>query len=238
MTIVTSHPPLDVLGVVSFGSYARGNAETHSDIDVCIFSSSLKSSETRDRRWYEFVSADPRIEVSTYDAATAKVMASEGSLFLWHLKLEGRIEFQRDQFVTNLLAGLKPCRDLLQELQIHQDVYNVAFDGRRRGEKVNAFDVSVLYLVVRNVSILICAKMRKFKFGARDAFEQVYAQVGSSSVSREDFDMLLDHHLLYKRGVPLVGGIASDADCERLMLRVQQFLDAARSIIGSIDVNL
>lgn len=238
MTIMTSHPPRDILGVVSFGSFARGNAGTHSDIDVCIFSSRLKPSGAGEQQSYGFVSEDPRIEVSTYDAVTANVMASEGSLFLWHLKLEGHIEFERDHYVTSLLDKLKPCQDLLQEFQIHQEVYSIVLDGRRRGENVNVFDVSALYLVVRNVSILLCAKMRKFKFGARDAFEQVYAQFGSFGVSCGDFETLLKHHLLYKRGVPFVGNIAADADCDRLMLNVQQFLSAARSVIESIDVKI
>ena len=49
-------------------------------------------------------------------------MSKRGSLFLWHLKLEGRTLFERDCLVSTLLTTLRPFRSFREECDEYSDL--------------------------------------------------------------------------------------------------------------------
>ena len=72
----------ELLGVVLFGSHARGDADASSDIDVCVFTASMSHDRLQDvkNRCVEFYSP-VEVSVSIYTELTANAMASCGALF-------------------------------------------------------------------------------------------------------------------------------------------------------------
>ena len=100
-----------------FGSFARGDESLTSDIDI------LELSERR-RRPYR----SGRINVSVYDGPTLTRMAQRGSLFVLHLRLEGKLLRDKSGILTSCLqnyrrpATYEPFRSALRQLANLLDV--------------------------------------------------------------------------------------------------------------------
>jgi len=84
----------DILAVVLFGSVARGDADLFSEKDVFVICDDLGNTE-RFRRLKQRCRECFGEGVSAYKRRDVREMVSAGSLFLWHLKLEGQILLSR-----------------------------------------------------------------------------------------------------------------------------------------------
>jgi len=120
-----------------FGSFARGDASEHSDIDV------LELSERR-RRPYK----SGRINVSVYDKPTLSRMAERGSLFVLHLRLEGKILRDRVHALQHCLDKYQspttygPFRSALREIANLLDVDQKQYEHRWR-----AYNELAMYII-------------------------------------------------------------------------------------------
>src|SRR5262249_41396926 len=85
-----------VEAIIQFGSTARGDNDAHSDSDICAFVRDLSDRQISalKRRMAKLYATDEQ-SVLAYRMSTIRHMASSGSLFLWHLKREGRVMYQR-----------------------------------------------------------------------------------------------------------------------------------------------
>lgn len=105
-----------------FGSFARGDESPTSDVDI------LELSERR-RRPYR----SGRISVSVYDKPTLTRMAECGSLFVLHLRLEGKVLRDESGVLAKCLqnyrrpASYEPFRSALRQLanllDVNEDQY-------------------------------------------------------------------------------------------------------------------
>jgi predicted nucleotidyltransferase len=232
LKILLGDPPEAVLGVVTFGSHARGKVTDNSDLDVCVFVRELSVqllSLARENR-LPFLVRSPTLEVAIYDKNTAVAMAELGSLFLWHLKLEGRIEYERQSYVSKLFASLSGCRLLSEELQIHIRIFELIMARRLEGEPLDIFDLSATHTILRNASILLCAGLQVFRFGKMDAFEVTIAHYGYLGVTHEEYRTMLAYHLLYHRGVPMDQELLN-ANVESLLASAAKFLERAKELL-------
>ena len=177
-----------------------------------------------------FLKPVSNLEISIYDRRTAEYMAKTGSLFLWHLKLEGHIEYQKDSFVTAILASLSKCPDTLSELDVHKRLFYLILARRRDGEIVDIFDMSAAHTIVRNICILLCAYAGQFRFGRTDAFEKAREIYGDIGVSAYNFELMLGYHLLYQRGIEPSLQV-DEGTVDRLLADVGRFVDRAKSIL-------
>src|SRR5690242_14005150 len=86
-----------------FGSHARGNHDPHSDVDILVISAVDCSREVR--RILEKDRFDPRekLDVSFYTWTGIEKVINSGTLFGWHLKLEGKPIFDRSSNLRNRL---------------------------------------------------------------------------------------------------------------------------------------
>lgn len=84
------------LGVLLFGSAARGDATAQSDIDVLQLSTRIGSLERG------------RFSVTVYQPHHLQRMAQNGSLFVLHLVREGRILADPHGYIANILSAYTP----------------------------------------------------------------------------------------------------------------------------------
>lgn len=146
-----------------YGSYARGDVEPDSDLDILV----IGECGTR-KRW----ARDSGIEstnasVSQYSWREIRGMAAYGSLFLQHLRLEGRPLLEdggcRGRF-RKLLDGLPEYRMGSRDVRGFSTVLrDVAASVGRRWD--DPFELSVLATVIRHSAILGCWMHGNPQFG-------------------------------------------------------------------------
>jgi hypothetical protein len=142
------------MAVWLYGSHARGDADATSDLDVLVVSRDAGSPIDI----ATLVPMHPAPSLSMYNWCEITRMASYGSLFLHHVRLEGRSIYE-DPAVRGALASLlermppyqKAAVDLNSFRRAVRDVrYSLSHDGSP------VFEASVLATVLRHSAILGC----------------------------------------------------------------------------------
>lgn len=111
----------DIRSIILFGSHARGDADFFSDQDVCVFTDPVDYSrllDIRDKVAHEFSISIPA--VAAYPAPIITAMRDMGSLFLWHLHLEGKILHDRNEFARKTFSHLPRFDAYLEELELFE----------------------------------------------------------------------------------------------------------------------
>jgi hypothetical protein len=143
-------------GAVLFGSHARGDSDAYSDIDLAIFVMANDINELAGIKTDMAEESEKRVSISLYSTRTAEILARDGSLFLWHLSLEGRILFQRDGWMSALFSRLKPygknkaLRDLTTFARLLEDCRHALCVGNSTAP----FEAATMYSVLRNCSMI------------------------------------------------------------------------------------
>ena len=186
--------PSDADAVWLYGSYSRGDSDGLSDIDVLLITDGQNLRPTYDA--LEDAASD--VSVSCYVWDEIEMMAEYGSLFLHHLKLEGRpiAEGQRCQGrLRKILDGLGPYqlarRDLIGFRQVLNDVVESLSDGHASLQ----YELSTLGTVFRHASILSCALEGTFCFSRSGPVERVVVLTGLPKTWALEFRDLYDYRL-------------------------------------------
>jgi hypothetical protein len=150
-----------------YGSVARGSHTVRSDLDVLVVSDAevgaafLKSAVSN-------LPQQQHLAARRYTWDEVAQMADYGSLFLVHLKLEGRrlTPIDGDSALSALLAKLPPYRledrDARGFWEALEDV-EWGLDDAQDMDDI-AFELGVLATVIRHCSILACYKLRDPQF--------------------------------------------------------------------------
>lgn len=220
------HDCEEILSVVLFGSMARGDADGLSDKDIFVMCDCLSPGGSYlpiKQRCQEALS-DANLSVYTREAV--RKMALAGSLFLWHLKLEGRVLLSRNGVLEDEMQRLCPYSAYRRDFYIYRGILDDISRALARNGELSEFDLSLLFTLARNTCMLFCVKGAAPKFGRTDVF--VFAQElarGNLPLSRELYDYLLACKLWYERAVPRPIVSHDSLSSVRLVSAIQTLLD-------------
>ena len=175
-----------MMHIYAFGSICRGDIVMDSDIDLLALV---------DRR-------DPRFnpdKFSIYSYKRIGELWASGNAFAWHLALESKIVHSSDgeDFIKNLrmpseyVSAEEDCRRFWT-------VFESSLSSIRRGTPSLVFELSTIFLAVRNVATCYSlAKLSEPTFGRDSA-----RKLGSRSISMSDsaYSILMRARVLSTRG--------------------------------------
>ncbi len=223
--------PSEVRALILFGSHARGDADEHSDVDVCAFVSDVGFERLVELRHDCAMAMGAQEEsASVYPASMLWTMAEVGSLFLWHLKLEGRVVCDPSGFAAEILDELAPFTEFAEELDLYEDLLRGVQEQQLRHTSLVEFDLHVLFLVARNTSILLAYARGEPTFGRTSAFQLVVQSIGPLPVEAQTYAELCDWHLTYVRGVRR-SPLPTSEQCAAYINAVDAYLLDARKVL-------
>jgi hypothetical protein len=119
-----------VIGVIEFGSTARQDADQYSDKDIFAVVEDVDADVIDTLRG--LVATDygtTPSSVACYSASSFDQMIAHGSLFTWHLRLEGRILSDPDGVFREAFGNLAPYSAFVADLIRFREIYEDACDA-------------------------------------------------------------------------------------------------------------
>lgn len=157
-----------------FGSAARGDTDSRSDIDV------LVAGPLEDESLIGLPYSRDALSVVQYDWAELEHMAAYGSLFLHHVRLEGKpAQHHRSSRLKELIAALPGYSRADHELDSFVKVLDDVEDSLT-ADHAPAFELSVVATALRHACILGCYAIGRPTFGRNAAFEAFLSAVSKS----------------------------------------------------------
>ncbi len=220
----------DVLSVVLFGSTARRDADQYSDKDFFVMCCNLDLENLLKMKQDVLVPAIGQTEgISCYRHADTLVMAQKGSLFLWHLKLQGKILFSKNNVFENILSILQHYNNYEKDLSLYMGLLLDVDSSLEKHKFISEFDLSILFTIVRNICILLCYHEGTPKFGRSNAYLTVRS-LFNKSLPLEDwvFPTLGSYKLWYERGVKPKKDLNRDFPAQLVLKQIKNLIDFAR----------
>lgn len=200
----------DVKSIILFGSHVRGDADLDSDRDVCIFTEAIRYTHLQDIRQHIASRFDvSAAEVTAYPTPIVESMCQVGSLFLWHLRFEGKILLDRDGFAACIFARLAPFEAHLRELSLLDAVQRDVQKAFQTHGCLTEFDLHLLHNIVRSISILLTHFGGRTTFGRNSSTDVARKLFHGFPLSIEQCEELSDWHLRYSRGTRIAHSLPS-----------------------------
>lgn len=155
-----------------FGSVARGDTDDLSDVDV------LVAGDLEPQALSRLPYPTDRVSLVRYDWPELRQMAGYGSLFLHHVRLEGKLLYApHESELAALLEELPPYGRAQQELSSFVRVLDDV-ECALTGDHSPAFELAVIATALRHSCILGCYAVGEPRFGRRSAFELFLRSAG------------------------------------------------------------
>jgi hypothetical protein len=203
-----------------YGSRARGDTDALSDVDVLV--AGAPDRQALERLPYP----SHQISIVQYDWDELELMASYGSLFLHHVRLEGRpLETPKSSRLSTLLNTLPPYERATRELASFDTVLDDV-ECSLAGDHSPAFELSVIATALRHSCILGCYAIGQPTFGRRTAFAVFLGHVGYPSLvhaAQELYEFRL--HEDARANVPFA---ATTEDVRDWLARAREIVAAVR----------
>ena len=158
-----------------YGSHARNDYDCYSDIDIFV-----AGGPDIDEILNQLEFDRSQVSVSQYEWREVESMARYGSLFLQHLRLEGRpllVSLEGDRRLEHLLHTLCPYRHADRDIQAFTTCIDDVGKGLEKGS-TPAFEMSVIATVLRHSAVLASYLIGRPKFGRLEPFQFVAKQWG------------------------------------------------------------
>jgi predicted nucleotidyltransferase len=186
--------------VIIYGSMARNDADNNSDIDIFALVEDSLTEFEKEKVIDKICSliSGKEINVSLYTKEVFNKMSKDGSLFLWHLKKEGKYLFNKNN--EDIFINLANFNAYQKNMELYSDLFNSI--QKSFGENgINSYDLSMLFFLCRNISILTCFKIGKPNFGRYSAYETLTKYLNYEPISYSDFIYLSKWRIDYTRGI-------------------------------------
>lgn len=218
----------NILSLILFGSYSRKDNDPSSDLDLCVI--------TRDSIEHEIKHEDIKELISSYDTSSVSLvsytdslidtMLNYGSLFLWHLKLEGQVLFGEEYF-KNKLRFLKPFKSHYDEVLYHSEMYEDVLNCWKTLSIPNELDLSILFTLTRNTCMILSHKYGKPSFGRLNSFVSAKEVFPDLPMSIDEYIHLSLWKILYERDFPSIKTLPSSEEYNIILLKVDGVLKYA-----------
>jgi len=220
----------EVLSIVLFGSTARRDTDEYSDKDVFVMCRNIDFENLQKIKEDLIIPAIGYTDgISCYRHEDALLMAQKGSLFLWHLKLQGKVLFSKQNSYENVLASLKPYKDYEKDLSFYTGLLSDVNDSFQKRKSISEFDISVLFTIVRNVCILLCYHETMPKFGRSNAYITACGLFVQGLPLKEwVFPKLCSCKLWYERGVKPERNLLQDFPVCSVLEQIGNLIDFAK----------
>lgn len=177
-----------------YGSAARGDADELSDVDLLVVAEPGENVELP-----VTVSSRESVSVSRYTWSEIAAMVGYGSLFLHHVKREGRpLAEEEPARLRELLDQLPAYKRADQELDSFSQV---VIDVREAVEHDYSpqFELAVLATGARHAAILGCYLMNDPRFGRAEPFRVLLPRLGYDAAGITDFERLYGYRVSENR---------------------------------------
>ncbi|MEA5405966.1 nucleotidyltransferase domain-containing protein [Arcicella sp. DC2W] len=194
-----------IKSLILFGSTAKKQNDSSSDIDLCaIINDNFDESEITKNEILTVLGKNNDLKdidsFSVYKESSLNKMLDYGSLFLWHLKLEGKILYGDDYF-NKTFSKLKSFKNHLSEINYIINIYNKMEDSQNKIGFIDSFDISIYFTLIRNASIIACHKVGQPRFGRLDSFLVTKEIISEIPLNIEIFEEMMKIKLQYERGI-------------------------------------
>lgn len=218
-----------ILAAVLFGSQARKDADDYSDRDLFALCNCKDVQDLINmKKYYATVLEYVSLGLSFYKKADVEIMANAGSLFMWHLKLQGRVIFSKQRIYEDMLNRLQPYGNYRADLRHYKGLLNDVLSSYDRLSLLSEFDMSVLFTIARNVCILLCYNLGRPKFGRSNAYlhaRSVYKNI--FPLEEWIYPLLCSQKLLYERAIDTNRDMIDCYGHREIIDQIQSLLDFA-----------
>lgn len=190
----------NVLSVIIYGSHARKDHDDASDLDVCVLTADQVSSEVVKPIILHLIPQQHQssAEITTYPCETTESMLNYGSLFMWHLKTEGKIVYG-ERYFNKIIKKLSEYKHHKEELLYHYQILNDIKKSQKLLNEPNEFDLSILFTICRNTCMILSNKFNSQKFGRISCFHAALNLFKDIPLIEETYLYLSDWKNLYER---------------------------------------
>jgi predicted nucleotidyltransferase len=221
---------MKILSIIEFGSAARKDQDQFSDRDICIVVDAYDKKEdviNLSRAYIDTEISTQEIDFIIHDKEAFEYMLKNGSLFLWHLKLECQPIFGRE-FYNEKMKTLTLFDNYSYKYEHYIGLLDDLLLSQSKLPKITSFDYSVLFTVVRNMSILLAFKCGKPKFGRLDAFLSMKYAYPDLELTERDYKSIMMYKLTYERGAIRVNNYV---EFDVLLQKVTRFCHRVKNIL-------
>ncbi|XQY92502.1 nucleotidyltransferase domain-containing protein [Metabacillus sp. HB246100] len=219
----------DLLSVVLFGSTARDDGDEFSDVDIFL----LVEDITQDRinvivDKLQNILPYKDIGVSIYTNKIYNQMCLEGSMFIWHLKIEGKIIYSKKDL--SLFNNLQPFKNFNKNFITYENLYKQVKNSLNLNG-VNNFDLSQLFFICRNICLLTCFRLGHPTFGRLSVFSKLVDILGDSPLDWENYIYLSKWRLNYTRAVGYKIDFPTNVELNNILEQIDKLIILSRKII-------
>lgn len=191
-----------VSSIILFGSAARLDHDLYSDIDICLIYRGRKPTEKVVLPLLSDKFNINAAELVLYTEREFNKMVSYGSLFLWHLKLEGKVLYDAGFYSTNIKL-LARYSHHLEEIDYHISILDDMEQAYARYAVVNELDLSIVFTFIRNACMILCHLNGKYFFGRMNVFQIAKQLYPDFPVEYDTYQKLSFWKLVYERGIDI-----------------------------------
>jgi len=222
----------NILSIILYGSRARRDNDKSSDLDICILTKERQTESISLDEIDEVVAhlQSTKITPTYYTDSVVDSMLEHGSLFLWHLKLEGEVLYGEDYFASKIRR--------LNKFKSHHDeiIYHSAlFQDFKRTWKhlniINELDLSLLFTVTRNTCMVLSHHAGKPSFGRISCFSSAKQLFPKMPMIMDDYLYLSRWKIIYERGLKSQQSLPNLKEYKSIILNVENLLKYAAETI-------
>jgi hypothetical protein len=207
-----------------YGSAARGDSDDLSDVDLLLID------DDDDEGAPLNVELSPRASITRYSWAEVEHMVSYGSLFLHHVKLEGKpVQEGSDKRFRSLLSALPAYRRAEQEMASFESVVDDV-ERSLNTDHSPQFELAVLATAARHAAILAAYLIGQPEFSRKRVFRHALPALRYGVDEVASFEVLYDYRVFENHQLEVTPPPSSE-DVRVAVERVRELIRRVRELV-------